>query len=185
MPQNGRAQLRCARRHHLPFGTASTGAEQSATIGRYIRYKGYDIKLPVVDPENSAFYESNTRNDRHYECDASSRIEGIGRPKAEYSFQPDVVDEIMQVPDAASVSTALWLEKIIRRKAGASTGTNLWGALSVAERMMRHNHVDSTVTLLCGCGERYLDTYYNSDWVLDNIGDVRPYLDQLNSWLAT
>tara|TARA_R110000782_G_scaffold99568_5_gene185381 strand:+ start:622 stop:1668 length:1047 start_codon:yes stop_codon:yes gene_type:complete len=164
--------------------SAGTGGT-SATIGRYIRYKGYDTKLLVVDPENSAFYESYTRNDRHYECDASSRIEGIGRPKVEYSFQPDVVDEMMQVPDAASVATVLWLEKIIRRKAGASTGTNLWGALSVAEKMMRNDTVGSIVTLLCDSGERYLDTYYNPDWVLDNIGDVRPYLDQLDGWLAT
>ena len=61
----------------------------------------------------------------------------------------------------------------------------MWGALSVAEKMMRNDTVGSIVTLLCDSGERYLDTYYNPDWVLDNIGDVRPYLDQLDGWLAT
>jgi|GEM_PF-6801121 len=36
----------------------------------------------------------------------SSRIEGIGRPRVEPSFLPDVVDRMMAVPDAASVATA-------------------------------------------------------------------------------
>jgi len=65
----------------------------------------------------------------------SSRIEGIGRPQVEASFMPDVVDEMIQVPDLASVAAMLWLEQQTGRKAGPSTGTNLWGAMSVAQQM--------------------------------------------------
>ena len=36
---------------------AGTGGT-SATIGRYIRYRRYDTRLCVVDPENSAFFPS-------------------------------------------------------------------------------------------------------------------------------
>ena len=36
----------------------------------------------------------------------SSRIEGIGRPRVEPSFLPDVVDRMVVVPDAASVAAA-------------------------------------------------------------------------------
>ncbi len=159
--------------------SAGTGGT-SATLGRYIRYKGYDTKLLVVDPENSVFFDSYMSGDRSLTSARSSRIEGIGRPKVEHSFQPDVIDQMLQVPDGASVATILWLERLIGRKAGASTGTNLWGALQVAEQMRRDNQIGSVVTLMCDSGERYLDSYYDPRWVAANIGSIQPYLDQLN-----
>jgi cysteine synthase A len=55
----------------------------------------------------------------------------------------------------------LWLGTIIGRKAGPSTGTNLWVALCIAEDMMKTGQSGSIVTLMCDSGERYLDTYYN------------------------
>ncbi len=161
--------------------SAGTGGT-SATLGRFIRFKGFDTRLIVVDPENSVFYDSYVQRDATLTSDYSSRIEGIGRPRVEKSFQPDVIDEMMQVPDAASVATILWLEKLIGRKAGASTGTNLWGALKVARGMMDRGQEGSIVSLMCDSGERYLDTYYNPDWVAASIGDTRPYLDELNRW---
>ncbi|GFG62463.1 hypothetical protein MMUR_65990 [Mycolicibacterium murale] len=39
---------------------AGTGGT-SATLGRYIRYRRHSTKLCVVDPENSAFFESYER----------------------------------------------------------------------------------------------------------------------------
>ncbi|TQV87782.1 PLP-dependent cysteine synthase family protein [Aliikangiella coralliicola] len=164
--------------------SAGTGGT-SATLGRYILYKGYDTELVVVDPENSVFYDSYMSGDRDIKIDKSSRIEGIGRPKVELSFQPDVINRMMKINDTASVATILWLEKLIGRKAGASTGTNLWGALKVAEEMMRNGQKGSIVTLMCDSGERYLDTYYNPGWVAENIGDVQPILDELDGWLES
>lgn len=158
--------------------SAGTGGT-SATLGRYIRYKGYDTELTVVDPENSVFYDSYMSGDRSLISDRSSRVEGIGRPKVEHSFQPGVIDHMIQVPDAASIATMLWLERLIGRKAGPSTGTNLWGALQVAQEMVRENRQGSIVTLLCDSGERYLDTYYNPDWVNTCIGDCGLYADEL------
>lgn len=167
--------------HPVPVSlvmSAGTGGT-SATLGRYIRYKGYNTQLLVVDPENSAFYPGYINNDPSVTLSEGSRIEGIGRPKVEASFQPDVIDEMMQVPDAASVATIYWLEKLIARKAGASTGTNLWGVLSIAQRMRKNNQTGSIVTLMCDSGERYLDTYYNAEWVAEHIGDTSRYALQL------
>jgi len=158
--------------------SAGTGGT-SATLGRYIRYKGYDTKLTVVDPENSVFYDSYMTGDHGLTSSKSSRIEGIGRPKVEHSFQPGVIDHMIKVPDAASVATMLWLEKLIARKAGPSTGTNLWGALEFARDMMQANRQGSIVTLLCDSGERYLDTYYNPHWVSEHIGNLQTYAAQL------
>ncbi|MGV0803372.1 PLP-dependent cysteine synthase family protein, partial [Mycolicibacterium elephantis] len=77
----------------------------SATIGRFIRYRRHATKLCVVDPENSAFYPSYVER-RDVVTGMSSRIEGIGRPRVEPSFLPDVVDRMVMVPDAASVAAA-------------------------------------------------------------------------------
>jgi len=90
-------------------------------------------------------------------------------------FIPDVVDEMLRVPDAASVATALWLETQLGRKVGASTGTNMWGVLQLAARMREEGRTGSIVTLLCDSGERYLESYYNPQWVADNIGDIAPW----------
>jgi len=158
--------------------SAGTGGT-SATLGRYIRFKGYNTELTVVDPENSVFYESYMTGDRNLTSDKSSRVEGIGRPKVEHSFQPGVIDHMIQVPDAASIATMLWLEKLIGRKAGPSTGTNLWGALISAQRMVEEGRQGSIVTLLCDSGERYLDTYYNPEWVSECIGDCQRYATDL------
>lgn len=167
---------------HTLVMSAGTGGT-SATLGRYIRYRGFETRLLVVDPENSVFYDSYMQRNPDLVSNCSSRIEGIGRPKVEKSFQPDVIDDLMKVPDAASVATILWLEKLIGRKAGASTGTNLWGALHVAKNMVREGQTGSIVTLMCDGGERYLDTYYNPDWVNQTIGSLDDYVTELNELL--
>lgn len=167
---------------HMLVMSAGTGGT-SATLGRYIRYKGYDTRLMVVDPENSVFYDSYVGRDRTLTANCSSRIEGIGRPKVEDSFQPDVIDAMMKVPDAASVATILWLEKLIGRRAGASTGTNLWGALQVARDMTNAGQEGSIVSLMCDSGDRYPDTYYDPDWVTGALGDGQEYQDELDRWL--
>ncbi|EGR0792053.1 PLP-dependent cysteine synthase family protein [Vibrio cholerae] len=162
-------------------GTGGT----SATIGRFIRYQQYNTKLCVVDPENSVFYDYYRTRNAELTRDCGSKIEGIGRPRVEPSFIPDLVDEMRAIPDAASVATIYWLEKILGRKAGASTGTNLYGALQLACEMKRRGEQGSIVTLLCDSGERYLDTYYNPEWVKNNIGDLSKYLHKLETFSAT
>ncbi|WP_299798811.1 PLP-dependent cysteine synthase family protein [uncultured Shewanella sp.] len=160
-------------------GTGGT----SATIGRYIRYQQLTTKLCVVDPENSVFFDYYRTGDKQVTSCMGSKIEGIGRPRVEPSFIPGVVDSMEKVPDTASIATIYWLEKMIGRKAGASTGTNLYGILQIATKMKAEGKTGSLVTLLCDSGERYLDTYYNSTWVAQNIGDLSEYeakLEQLS-----
>ncbi|GHA47930.1 PLP-dependent cysteine synthase family protein [Photobacterium aphoticum] len=156
-------------------GTGGT----SATIGRYLRYQMHPTQLCVVDPENSVFHDYFISRDKTLTRDCGSRIEGIGRPRVEPSFIPDVVDTMRTIPDAASVATVHWLETLLGRKAGASTGTNLYGALQLACEMKAKGETGSIVTLLCDSGERYLDTYFDRQWVAEHIGDIEGYLAQL------
>lgn len=160
--------------------SAGTGGT-SATLGRYIRYQGHATHLMVVDPENSVFMDSYLQKDRTITGTCGSKIEGIGRPRAEPSFIPEAIDSMMRVPDAASIATIHWLQKVLGRKVGASTGTNMWGALTLARQMRDRGEQGAIVTLLCDSGERYLDTYYDADWVKKNIGDLSQYTQQLEA----
>ncbi|MCE9678543.1 PLP-dependent cysteine synthase family protein [Shewanella sp. AS1] len=162
-------------------GTGGT----SATIGRYIRYQRETTKLLVVDPEHSVFFDYYHQGDSSLTCTQGSKIEGIGRPRVEPSFIPGVVDEMIKVKDAASIATIYWLERLIGRKAGPSTGTNLYGALKLATQMKARGEKGSIVTLLCDGGERYLDTYYNEQWVNCNIGDIGHYQAELEAFNKT
>lgn len=161
--------------------SAGTGGT-SATIGRYIRFRPdfyAKTKLCVVDPENSVFFDFYQQNDPNIRCSTPSRIEGIGRPRVESSFLPSVIDHMMQIPDAASIATLWWLESILDRKCGGSTGTNVYGALRIMTEQCSRSNPASIVTILCDPGERYLDTYYNPDWLQSHDLDIEPFLDQL------
>ncbi|MEH3141438.1 MAG: PLP-dependent cysteine synthase family protein [Mycobacterium kyogaense] len=143
---------------------AGTGGT-SATIGRYLRYRRHPTRLCVVDPENSAFYPSYESDDPHVVTGHSSRIEGIGRPRVEPSFLPGVVDRMVVVPDAASVAAAHHVSRVLGRRVGPSTGTNVWGAFQLLCEMAEAGRSGSVVTLLCDGGERYADTYFCDEWL--------------------
>ncbi|HEX2910782.1 MAG TPA: PLP-dependent cysteine synthase family protein [Chloroflexia bacterium] len=163
---------------------AGTGGT-SATIGRYIRYRSYDSQLCVVDPENSVFYDYYRTRDCTLTSQRGSDIEGIGRPRVEPSFIPELVDRMLRVPNPASYAAMLFLERISGRKYGGSSGTNLYGALQLAAEMADKGEAGSIVTMACDSGERYLDTYYNPDWLLANGYDIEPYLQRLDQFYET
>jgi cysteine synthase A len=141
---------------------AGTGGT-SATIGRYIRYFQRETQLCVVDPEQSVFFDYFQSRDTDVTA-CGSRIEGIGQPCVPTSFLPDVVDRMIQVPDCFSIAAVLYLERLIGRRCGASTGTNLIGAIELASEMRRRGRCGAIVTLICDSGHRYRDTYYNPAW---------------------
>ncbi len=164
--------------------SAGTGGT-SATIGRYIRYKRLQTQLCVADPENSVFYDVFQDGDRSRTLSVSSNVEGIGRPRAEPSFQPGVIDRMLKVPDAASFAAIHFLEGLLRRKCGGSTGTNLYASLQIAAEMQQAGQTGSLVTVICDPGDRYLDTYYNLDWLAERGFDTGPYRDQLQVFYDT
>jgi cysteine synthase len=143
---------------------AGTGGT-SATIGRYIRYRRYTTKLCVVDPENSAFFPAYAQGRTDVVTGVSSRIEGIGRPRVEPSFLPDVVDCMVTVPDVASIAAAHHVSAVLGRRVGPSTGTNLWGAFGLLAEMIAERRSGSVVTLLADSGDRYADTYFCEGWL--------------------
>jgi cysteine synthase len=94
-----------------------------------------------------------------------SVIEGIGRPRCEPSFIPDLIDRAVSVPDAASIAAARVLSRRIGRSCGGSTGTNMWAAAQIIAELARRGDSGSVVTLLCDSGERYRSTHLDRTWL--------------------
>ena len=143
---------------------AGTGGT-SATIGRYLRYRSLRTGLCVADPQGSAFIHGWRERDRAATCSTSTVIEGIGRPRVEPGFLFDVVDEVVDVPDKASIAGMRLLEEHLGRRYGGSSGTNLVGCLRLATRMRAQGKTGSIVSLLCDPGERYDRTLYDQAWL--------------------
>ena len=146
---------------------AGTGGT-SATLGRYVRYEQHATAICVVDPENSVFYDFWKNNDATLCSEYGSRIEGIGRPRVEPSFLRTVIDHMIQVPDAGSFAAMLTLTSLLNKKVGGSSGTNFWGVLELAKQMKANKESGSIVTLICDSGDRYLNSYYNQEWLAKN-----------------
>jgi cysteine synthase A len=161
---------------------AGTGGT-SATIGRFVRYQGYETRLCVVDPTKSVFFDYyHNRDNPDLECLEASGIEGIGRPRVEPSFMPDVIDRMMQVSNTASMAAMHFLHEILGRRYGGSTGTNLYGVIELAAAMHANGESGSIVTLACDPGDRYLDTYYHPEWLARKGYDIEPFLARMRAF---
>ena len=148
---------------------AGTGGT-SATIGRYVRYQRHATKLCVADPAGSVFGQYHRTGDASI-TGPGSRIEGIGRPRVEASFIRTVIDRMIDVPDVDSLAAMQALTSLLGRKVGPSTGTNFVGMLTLAHEMLARGEQGSLLSLLCDSGERYLPSYYSTEWVHGRVGD--------------
>jgi cysteine synthase A len=161
--------------------SAGTGGT-SATIGRYIRFKRFATRLCVSDPQNSVFFDYFNTGDSSLTIDDTSNVEGIGRPRVEPSFLPSIVDRMIKVPDAATYATIRFLETLLNRKCGGSTGTNVYAAFRLISELNRQGESGSVVSMICDDGERYLETYYNDDWLNEKGFDIASYKPTLESF---
>ncbi len=174
-------------RHPVPrwlVSSAGTGGTV-ATLGRYVRYCRHDTRVLCADAERSVFFDFHRDRDASATCDQGSRIEGIGRPRVEASFLPDVIDAMVRVPDRWSLGAMHALSERLGRRVGGSTGTNLVAALWAAQAMKRRGEPGSIVMILCDAGERYRQTYFDAEWLraqgLECDAERRAVLD----WLDT
>ena len=143
---------------------AGTGGT-SATIGRYLRYRGLDTRLCVAEPTGGAFATGWRTRDPAARATRATVIEGIGRPRVEPGFVFDVVDAVVDVDDADSIAAAHWLEAWTGRRYGGSSGTNLAACLRLATDMRDRGERGSIVSLLCDRGERYAQTLFDPAWL--------------------
>lgn len=163
---------------------AGTGGT-SATIGRYLRYRRLYTRLCVAEPAGCAFAEGWRSRDPHARATQATLIEGIGRPQVEPGFLFDVVDRVIEVPDAASIAAAWLLEELLGRRYGGSSGTNLVACLELAAAMRARGERGSIVSLLCDRGERYAQTLFDPAWLAARGIELAPWDAALRTSLRT
>ena len=94
---------------------------------------------------------------------------------------PDVVDRMIQVPDAASIATM----RLVRERTGAASaarpGRTSGARCCSSPRCSSRGERGSVVTLICDGGDRYAGTYYNDAWVADQGLELAPYTEALET----
>ena len=163
---------------------AGTGGT-TATLGRFIRYHRVPTRLCLADPEASVFHRHVHDRGVTTLQGRGSLIEGIGRARCEPSFNPDLIDRAIAVPDAASIGAARVLSRRLGRPCGGSTGTNLWACAQVIEAMAAAGEAGSVVTLLCDSGERYRSTLGDDAWLGAAGIDTAPHEAAMEAFFET
>ena len=161
---------------------AGTGGT-SATIGRYLRYRGMDTRLCVAEPAGSGFVHGWRSRDPGATASKATLIEGVGRPKVEPGFLFDVVDDVVEVADADSIAATWLLEQLFGRRYGGSSGTNFVACLELASAMRARGESGSIATLLCDRGERYAETLFDRGWLAAHGIDPEPGRARLSARL--
>jgi cysteine synthase A len=168
--------------HWIVCGAGTGGT--SATLGRYVRYQRHATQVCVADPDYSVFFDYYKQGDKQLTAACGSRIEGIGRPRVEPSFVRTVIDAMVKVPDAYSLAALRYLEEVIGRKCGGSTGTIFCATLSLAAEMRARGEQGSIVAILCDGGERYLHSYYNDQWLAANGFDIATQINEIRAFAS-
>lgn len=116
-------------------------------VGEFLKEKSNNIKVYAIEPENSPVLSGGKS--------ALHRIQGIGPEFIPSVLNTKIIDEIIQIKDSDAIDMALRLVKngIF---AGISSGANVLGAMTIAQR--QENKDKNIITFICDSGERYLST---------------------------
>ncbi len=139
-----------------------TGGTLSGT-GRFLKEKNPDIKIIAVDPEGSVFYDyfrKGKPGEPHV-----YKVEGIGEDYLVKAVDFDIIDDMVQVNDKNSFLTARRLAMEEGIFAGGSSGSVMWAALQVAQKLESPQKI---VAILQDSGYRYISKLYNDDWMKKN-----------------
>ena len=126
-------------------------------IGHYLKEKNPQIKIIGADPEGSIF--SDPSNVHTY------AVEGVGEDFYPGNYDPEVVDEVIQVDDRES----FLMTRQLMREEGLFVGGSCGMAVVAAVRAARGLPEDAVmVVLLPDTGRNYVSKVFDDQWVLEN-----------------
>ncbi len=131
----------------LDFFVAGVGTGGTITGAGEILKKKYHNKNIAVEPEDSPVL-SGGKPGPH-------KIQGIGAGFVPGVYDPQNVDQVIQVSSQDAIRTSRRLAKEEGILAGISAGANVWAAVEVARRAGRGKVV---LVIVPDVGERYLST---------------------------
>ena len=131
----------------LDFFVAGVGTGGTVTGTGEVLKKKYGSKNIAVEPEDSPVLSGGQPG--------SHKIQGIGAGFVPPVYNPENVDEIIQVSNEDAISASRRLAREEGILAGISAGASVCAAVRVAKREGRGKVV---LTIVCDVGERYLST---------------------------
>ena len=125
--------------------------------GRYLKERNPEVKVVGADPEGSIF--SDPKNVHNY------AVEGVGEDFYPGNYDPEVVDEVIQVDDRES----FLMTRQLMREEGLFVGGSCGMAVVAAVRAAKGLSSDAVVVvLLPDTGRNYVSKVFDDEWVLDN-----------------
>jgi cystathionine beta-synthase len=127
--------------------------------GKYLKERKKSLLVVGVEPEGSIYGNLKHGTDKPLH---PYLVEGIGEDFIPGTYDPKVVDDIITVSDARSISTAHRLAVREGILAGGSSGTAVAGALELAKR---RPDLELIVVIIPDSGRSYLSKVYNPAWL--------------------
>jgi cystathionine beta-synthase len=131
-------------------------------VGRYLKEQDQGIQIVGADPEGSIF--SDPSNIHTY------AVEGVGEDFYPGNYDPEVVDEVIQVTDRESFLMTRRLMAEEGLFVGGSCGMAVVAAVQAARELPEEAVV---VVLLPDTGRNYVSKVFDDEWLLEN-SDVTP-----------
>ena len=125
--------------------------------GRYLKERNPEVKVVGADPEGSIF--SDPKNVHNY------AVEGVGEDFYPGNYDPEVVDEVIQVDDRES----FLMTRQLMREEGLFVGGSCGMAVVAAVRTAKGLSSDAVVVvLLPDTGRNYVSKVFDDEWILEN-----------------
>jgi cystathionine beta-synthase len=138
---------------HFVAGVGTGGTISG--VAKYLKSQNPDVQIIGADPAGSVYSGGSGR---------PYLVEGIGEDFWPSTYDPSVVDRVVEVSDRNSFLTARRVTREEGILVGGSAGTAIWAALEVGKELF-HEHV--IVVLIPDSGRGYLSKLYDDGWMAD------------------
>ena len=124
-------------------------------VGRHLKSQNPDVQIVAADPQGSVYSGGTGR---------PYLVEGVGEDLWPTTYDPSLVDRVIEVTDAESFAAARRVTREEGLLVGGSCGTAVHGALVLGDEL---GPDDLVVVLLPDSGRGYLSKLYNDRWMTD------------------
>ena len=138
-------------------GAVGTGGTLCGTVEE-LRNRGSKVTSIGVEPKGSIIFGGPPS--RYWQTGAGAPDGFTVGPNVDHSL----IDEGLTVDDVDAFTTA----RVVALRTGILVGGTAGAAIHVALKRLALVEPDSTIVILvCDAGEKYLDTIFNDDWLME------------------